>query len=793
MPIIIITISWLFGIWLASTQQPVPLTVWLLIGGVGAISGAALYRWSPRVGLILLGIGALTLGGARYLHAQPDFDENHVVSYLDQRDITLVGTIIDEPDIRDRQINYRVRPELLILRDGTEIEAEGDLLVQTPRFPVLDYGSTIEISGNLDTPFENQEFSYKDYLNRQGIYGVVSWPRILDVTPDQGRPFYHTLFRVKTSAFDTLNRLVPAPESGLLTGILLGYDHTLPPDIVDDFRATGITHIVVISGFNIAILASIFLTLATPFFGKRNAAFVAIIGIILYTLLVGADAAVVRAAIMGSLYVIGERFLGQKNMTVAVLFVAALIMTGFNPNILWDVGFQLSFAATLSILLYAEPLTFWTKFQLSRVLSHGTVEKIIGFLTEALLVTIAAQILTLPLMMYYFQQVSLVSLLANFFILPAQPGIMLWGGLALLLGSAIYPLGVPFAWVATAFLWYTIQAARLFARIPFALVPVSFTLYSLVVVYLAIGMLTWYGMQENEDRALIWEQVRFNFGRRLLIGLSLIGLLLGWRWVSSRPDGYLHIITFDVGQGDAMLIQSPTGRQILVDGGYYPTRLNRHMGENMPFGDREIDVVIASHPDADHITGLPGIFDRYTVNQLVVAYTAEEAESETYQALLEAAAEQGTQLHRVTAGEILVIDDGVQLEFVHPGPDLLADSRNDNSVSFRLVYEDMTLLFTGDAEEAGEQAMLRSGLPLQAMIYKAGHHGANNASSDAFLAAVRPQIAIISSGEDNRFGHPHPETLDRLNAAGASVLRTDQLGTIAIISDGHQVWFESRR
>ncbi|MEM7799427.1 MAG: DNA internalization-related competence protein ComEC/Rec2 [Chloroflexota bacterium] len=791
--ILFLAIFWGLGIGLASFRPDIAQPVWIGIGGLSFLISLILFRFEPRIALLFAAVGMLGFGGFRYLSAQPVIDETHIAFYLDQRGVVLTGQIVDEPDIRDRQVNLRLRVEEITLRDGTQTDVSGDILLQTPRFPVLEYGTRVTVRGDLETPFESQEFSYKDYLSRQGIYGVFRWPQFEEVIPNQGNPFYQGLYRVKQQAEQVIIQLVPAPESGLLSGILLGIDHTLPPDIEDDFQKTGITHIVVISGFNISILASIFLALATPFFGRRQAAIVAIMGISLYTLLVGADAAVVRAAIMGGLYVIGERFLGQRNDTVGVLFAAGFIMTLLNPNTLFDVGFQLSFTATLSILFYADRITLWARQQLAKILHSDTIEAAIGFLSEALIVTIAAQILTLPLMMYYFQQVSLVSLLANLFILPAQPGIMLWGGLSLFLGSAVLPIGQPFAWIAYLFLWYTIQMARLFASIPFASVPVSFTLYSLIIVYLFIGILTWYSFQEQEERQAIFAQVSQNFTQRLAIGLSLMALILGWRWINSQPDGLLHIVYFDVGQGDATFIQTPSGRQILLDGGYYPTRLNRHLGQHMPFGDREIDVVIATHPDADHITGLPGVFDRYSVNQLIVAYTGEEAESDTYDAMLASAEAQSTPLYRVTAGETLVIEDGVRFEFVHPGAELLEGSRNDNSVSFRLTYGELTLLFTGDAEVAGERAILQSELPLESYIFKAGHHGANNASTVDLLQEVRPKIVIVSAGVDNRFGHPHPEMLARAAAIGASVLRTDELGTIKLSTDGEQMWWEAQR
>ncbi|MCA9982198.1 MAG: MBL fold metallo-hydrolase, partial [Anaerolineales bacterium] len=207
----------------------------------------------------------------------------------------------------------------------------------------------------------------------------------------------------------------------------------------------------------------------------------------------------------------------------------------------------------------------------------------------------------------------------------------------------------------------------------------------------------------------------------------------------------------------------------------------------MPFWDRSLDIVVATHADADHVSGLPPLLARYEVGELWVAET--ESDSAVYQAVLDTAVERNIPVYRPQAGETLLIEDGVRLEILHPAPNPASDDRNDNSVSFRLVYDNFSLLLTGDAEEAGEREMLESGQPVQALVFKAGHHGAKNASNDFFLAAVQPQVVVVSAGAENRFGHPHPEMLERATAVGATVLRTDELGTITLETDGQHIWW----
>jgi competence protein ComEC len=368
---------------------------------------------------------------------------------------------------------------------------------------------------------------------------------------------------------------------------------------------------------------------------------------------------------------------------------------------------------------------------------------------------------------------------------------MIWGGLATLTGLILPVVGQLFAWVAWLFLGYTIWMVRLFAAVPGAAIPLAVSPAGVIAIFGVIGALTWLGKQPAEQRSRIFTAVRQNITQRLAVGASGVTAVLVLSWGMSQPDGQLHIVFMNVGQGDATFIQTPSGRQILVDGGLYPSVLNDQLGRQMPFWDKEIDMLIATHPDADHVSGLVGVFDRYRVNQIITNGQS-FGESPIYDEVLTAAQTQETDVRPVQAGEIIEIEDGVRLEVVHPGPVLIEENRNENSVSMRLVYGEFTFLFTGDAEQMGEAEMLAAERPLTALVFKAGHHGSNSSSSLPFLQAVQPQIIIVSAGADNRFGHPAPEMLERAAAVGAVVLRTDELGSITVTTDGSMMSWQAK-
>lgn len=785
MSVVFVSVAWLVGIWFASVSSFTGW-LWLCLGLVGLF-----YKQDKRVQITAVCLFALGLGGWRYGTAVPDLTAPaHIASYNGSRSVQLIGLVSDEPDVRDRSVNLRLQAEQLITPDGETIPIEGDILIRTFRFPVVQYGTRVRVEGRLDEPPRYDTFDYQAYLARQGIYSYMSLPSLVVLEENAGQPIYQALFAFKNRASTTIAQILPHPQSDLLTGILLGDDNGLPPELAEQFRITGMTHIIAISGFNIALIIAIFLSVGDFFLSKRGAGMTAIVGIVVYTLLVGADASVVRAAVMGVIFVLTRRGLGRPTFAYSSLFVAGALMTLWNPLTLWDVGFQLSFAATLSLMLYADPISRVVRRWLLKRFHRHAVKTIMNLISEPILITISAQILTLPLMMGYFGQLSLISFVANALILPAQTGVMLWGGLATLLGLVWLALGQVLGWIAFLFLWYTTSMVRLLATVPLATVPIDLSAGGVVLIYGVIGAISYYAL--HPERETIRQAVSQNFSQRVaLTGSVLIALVTGG-WANTQPDGRLHIHFLDVGQGDATLIVTPTGRQILIDGGYYPTVLNDHLGTHIPFWDTSLDMVIATHADADHVSGLVEVFERYEVSTLMTDGTILGA-SNVYDEMLNAAMAQDVPVHVAQAGETIIIEDGVRLEIVHPAVDFVTESRNDNSVSVRVVYGDFSVLLTGDAEIEGEQAMLTNGSDLSALVMKAGHHGANNATSPALLWAVQPQIVVVSSGEGNNFGHPHPDVLARVWQRGTAVLRTDQLGTISVATDGQAMWWTASR
>jgi competence protein ComEC len=286
------------------------------------------------------------------------------------------------------------------------------------------------------------------------------------------------------------------------------------------------------------------------------------------------------------------------------------------------------------------------------------------------------------------------------------------------------------------------------------------------------------------------------FLKARLSGWGWVGVLaalaaLTWLALRGLPDNRLHVYFLDVGQGDAILIRAPDGREILVDGGPSPTALLSEMGDLLPFWDRSLDLVVLTHADGDHLTGLIPLLDRYRV--MKVLDTARSAGAPDAAVWREQLVRVGISPAYARRGMSMPVGQ-VVLTVLNPGPRPMegtpSDSNN-NSIVLRLDYGQTSMLLAADAENEAEADMLAAGLPLRADVLKVGHHGSNRSSSASFLKAVAPKLAVIQVGAGNSFGHPHPEVLDRL--AMQEVLRTDLRGRIEIVSDGKQMWVKTKR
>lgn len=773
-------IAWLAGIWLASA---VTLPAWAWLAAVGCTALAAILLRRSRLLIPLLCALFLCLGAWRYGNSLPRIDETHLGWYNDQGQAIVVGIVKGEPEPDGARWRTRIAAEEVHHAQGYA-RVSGLLLATLPAYPVVHEGDRVRVQGDLVTPPVWEDFSYRDYLAREGVYSLMYLPsvEVLQAAERRGVGWALSRLRVRGEAF--IASAIPEPEASLLTGILLGRDGGIPDDVMDTFRSTGTAHIIVISGFNITIIAGMLLAALTRTIGRRWAIYGTIPTVIAYTMLVGGDPPVVRAAIMGCVSLVALQ-LGRRSDAFNALALTAVAMTAARPMALWDVGFQLSFAATLGIILYATPLQSRLDKFLSARVPQEWAKGILNVLGAGLVATLAAQVLTIPLSVAYFRNLSPLSLLANLFILPVQPQVMAWGGASLVLGLVWGPLGVPLAWVAWLFLAYTVRAVELFAALPGASLEVGRVPAALVIgYYILVGGLTF-----GSPRVQRWltpavrQWARAVRRWQVAAGVAILAALV-WAAALQMPDGRLHVHFLSVGEGDAILIRTPGGRTVLVDGGSDPARLLSEVGKRLPFWDRKIDLVALTHPHADHAGGLIGAIERYNVGLFVEGRSGATPE---YKACIAALQAKGVPAITAAPGQKFVLDEGVALEALYPSPQTECDSQNDCSLVLRLSMGNASFLLPGDLEEMGQIALMNERDIPASLVLKVPHHGGEHALFEGFLAAASPQIAVIQSGPRTATD-PHPTTLRKLEAAGVNVWQTKRKGALEIATDGMEYW-----
>ena len=399
------SIAWIIGIWLSSILA-IPTPLWAA-GAAVALLLAGFFTSPSIARLVLSCVAVLALGSVRYAWAQPHFGQDSLRTFNDHGLVTLVGIVAAEPDVRANYVFYKLDAQSLTLegQDGVPVAVQGAARIGGPRYPLYDYGDRMRVRGRLEEPPAWKDFNYRDYLAYRGIYSHIRYAQIQQLPGSGGSVWKRGMLDLKARAQETIVAILPEPEASLLTGILLGIEGGIPAEVQEAFSATGTAHVIAISGFNIAIVISLFTaTIGRLLSDRRLAGAVAILGVIAYTLFVGAGAAVVRAAIMGSIVVLAV-IVGRKGVAYNSLAAAVLVMSAINPYVLWDVGFQLSVAATMGLVVYGERFESAAQRLLERTLSTQRARWAVRWLSEMLLLTLAAQILVTPLILKYFGRV----------------------------------------------------------------------------------------------------------------------------------------------------------------------------------------------------------------------------------------------------------------------------------------------------------------------------------------------------------------------------------------------------
>lgn len=783
MAIVWASITWLAGICAA---QHIPLLTihWIILALIALLAAIALRKHPAQRALFLL-LLVFTLAGLRSPPATRTaaFTDLDYYNDLEVR-ASITGVVIDDPDRREHHTALRVRAERLII-PSLEIAQpiHGDVLVHASQFEQWAYGDWVRVKGELETPPQIDDFSYAEYLARNGIYSWVTDASVDKLGEGRGSALMRAIFFTRQHFYTIIGKVFPEPEASLVAGILLGIESDIPDDLYEQFSQTGTTHIIAISGFNITLIANIIIALSRRVFGVRRGLWVAAIGISLYTLLVGADAAVVRAAVMGGLG-LAARYWGREALGVASLSASSIVMTLLDPDVIWDVGFQLSFTATLGLILYANPLHKGSVAMFSNWLTPQQAKKVGGLTAEFVLYTIAAQVTTWPLTLFYFRRFSFISFLANPIILPLQPGLMILGGGAVLLGTLWLPLGQILGYFAWPFPGLTIRIVSWLSDLAVAGLGISGASSSLLFAYYAALFGATMLAKQHPFRhglAAKLQPLAETLHKRSSWALATAALAACFVWQSAAhsPDGRLHLVFFDVGSGDAVLIQSPTGNRILIDGGPSPSQLMNHLGYELPLLRRNLTGIVLAGTHTHQTAGLIGLTDHLRVER---AFVSDAQGSYSYRSLKADLAAAGLKVEGVHPGQQLDIGGGASLEII---------ACTDHGMILRANYGHAHILIPTGLTPESIDTLLEDPrmVNVTALLIPDGGHPASNPPE--WLQTINPRLVILSVSGAGDLNRPARDVLDSLG--NRTILRTDRHGSIAIHTDGTVLWVETDR
>ena len=795
----------------------------VLLLAAGGVALAISMRLSNLPALPAILATVMLLGMAHGMGSQGGLP---VTAGLYGQEATATGQIVDDPETRGTRTRFELQIST-IERNGETLEvderwlvyaAAPDELVHRRSAPYFRYGDDVVVRGTPDRPQPFNGFDYPAYLAARGV-STTMFADDARVVGEGGSWWRRAIYSFRGQMSDSVERAIPHPESALGQALLLGKRESMPPDLADRFRGTGAAHLLAISGLHVGILLAVSSGTAAWLLGRRRHTYLVVAAAVIwaYVLTAGAPPSATRAAVMGTVYLVALAA-GRPSSILPALALAAAVMTAISPNLVGQVSFQLSFAAMAGISL--SMTLFAGGFGGSASPSAGWQRRLLGGVVGLAAVSAAATLATWPLVALYFDEVALLGVPVSLLVIPAMAPAVITTAAAGVAGLVFEPFGQLLGWIAVA---PTAYLLAIVSTIPAWTVQADWVDRPF--------LLGWYGglglallaAQPHRTRRLrrsvgngvtrlkstfrrdhsVGADDRIPDGQRwrfpsvyasLTFAAALgIAAAILWSRAWGGPDGLLHVHFLDIGQGDSILVVTPSGRRALIDGGPDGDIVAQRLSETIPRGSRSLDLVVMTHLDSDHSHGLLEVLDRFDVGTVLSGpapgLTVMTAEWE------QRLQRRGLAAVEITSGHVIDLGDGVEARVLNPRQGPPSGNLNNDSVVLRVTYGETSFLLTADIEQEAEEGLTRGGDTLASTVLKAGHHGSNTSSSADFLEAVGPSLAVISAGAGNQYGHPTNEVLERLEAyvGAANVFRTDLDGDVEVISDGESVWVATRR
>lgn len=621
---------------------------------------------------------------------------------------------------------------------------------------LFKYGDLIKIQGEYSSPQTARNykgFDYSKYLKTLKIYGIIKIKEANLLKENDLNFVLISINNLKQKMIDHANKNMPQKTANLLLGFLIGQKDNIQEDIIKSFRTANLSHILAVSGAHTSyIILGLTYVIAKSKAPRRIGHIITIIILLLFIIITGASYSVIRACIMSIITISAKLFYKKENFFISIC-VSLFIILIQNPFAINDIGLKLSFLGTIGIIVFNKNITEL----FIRIKIKESIAKVLSL-------TFSAQLMIMPITILNFNTFSVTFFISNILASPLLGGIIILGFIAIFVSFVLNPISKILFFVLNLFLELLIFISEIVTKIPGSsiLVKTPNLVFAITYYILILFINYFFTIKKNPIRRFQKKIIKIctikNIKKIIKI-IAIILLIISFLTMLAKViNPTLKIYFIDVGQGDSTLIITPKGKKILIDGGegkneiLLPYLLDR--------GINKIDYIIISHFDSDHCNGLIEVMEKIKVGKVIVSKQPEE--SEEYRNILEIIKRKNIEAYVVKAQDRITIEKDLYINILNPAGKLEFKDLNNNAIVAKLIYKNFSILFTGDIEKAEENIAQKYKNNLKSTILKVAHHGSKTSTNEKFLKYVEPQIALIGVGENNKFGHPNQQTIEKL-------------------------------
>ena len=699
--------------------------------------------------------------------------------YISLENVNIVGTIVSSKKEKQYINEYKIETEKI---NNIKLKKKFILLTKNKE---IEYGNKIKLEGTYIKPSKSRNyrgFDYSNYLKTENIYGTIEQNGKIELIKEKNINYlFINLYKVKYKIIKNINNKFPEETRGVFLGILLGDKNSIEEDVRQNFADSSLSHILAVSGTHISyVVVCISVLFKKLKLNKNIRKVLTSLVLFMYLYLVDFSASATRAVIMSNIVILQMLFYRKQDTITTIAFSSIIILIN-NPYAILNIGFLLSYGGTIGIILFVNRISIESK--------EDFFQRFKSYLKDICIVTISAQTIIMPIIIYYFNTISFTFIISNIIAsLIIGPIIMI--GLVII---AISFFKIPIISLIIRFynilIVILVKTADIISKIPISKIYLKTpTTLEIIFYYSVVFLIALLIYIKKSNRKFIKKTIQIdiynlknffiNNRNKVLIFISIVSLI---SITSIKIPKELKINFIDVGQGDSCLITTPQNKKVIVDSGgseSYDVGKNVLLPYLLDKRITKIDYIMISHFDTDHCKGFEYVLENIKVKNVIISKQSET--SENFKQIMKIIRKKRINLIIVQKGTKIKIDNFTTVDILSPQSENIADNMNDNSIVAKFEAYNFSILFTGDASEKIEKELIKEKINLKSDILKVSHHGSKTGTSEEFLKSVKPKIALIGVGENNKFGHPTEDVIKRLTENKVKIYRTDRNGEISI-------------